>query len=139
MRYIPHTDADIAAMLQAVGISELDELFSTIPTDCRLEGGLNLPEPMTEWELHNLLEALSRSVAVSPEYRVFLGAGSYDHFIPESIHHLLQRGEFVTSYTPYQPELSQGTLQAIYEFQTLTSGLFCPSRGHGRGGCSCLP
>ena len=123
MRYIPHTDADIAAMLQAVGISELDELFSTIPTDCRLEGGLNLPEPMTEWELHNLLEALSRSVAVSPEYRVFLGAGSYDHFIPESIHHLLQRGEFVTSYTPYQPELSQGTLQAIYEFQTLTSRL----------------
>jgi len=123
MRYIPHTDADIAAMLQAIGVSELDELFSTIPADCRLEGGLNLPEPMTEWELRSLLEALSKSVAVSPEYRVFLGAGSYDHFIPESIHHLLQRGEFVTSYTPYQPELSQGTLQAIFEFQTLTARL----------------
>lgn len=123
MRYIPHTDADIDAMLRIIGISKLDDLFSTIPADCRMEGDLRLPEPLTEWELRRLLAELSKSMAVSPEYKIFLGAGSYDHFIPESMHHLLGRSEFVTSYTPYQPELSQGTLQAIYEFQTLASRL----------------
>ncbi len=106
-------------MLEVVGVDNLDDLFSTVPEDCRLNGDLNLPEQLSEWELNDHMEALSHSMAVSPEYKVFMGAGSYEHFIPASISYLLGRSEFVTSYTPYQPEMSQGTLQAIYEYQTL--------------------
>jgi len=123
MRYLPHTDEEIASMLQAVGKNNLDELFSTIPEDCRYTGTLNLPEPLTEWELNDLMGALSSTMAASPEYTVFVGAGSYEHYIPESVSYLLSRSEFVTSYTPYQAEMSQGTLQAIYEYQTLAARL----------------
>ena len=110
-------------MLQVVGVDDLDDLFSTVPEDCRCKGDLNLPEPLTEWELNDHMAALSNSVAVSPEYKVFMGAGSYEHFIPASVSYLLGRSEFVTCYTPYQPEMSQGTLQAIYEYQTLAARL----------------
>jgi glycine dehydrogenase subunit 1 len=123
MLYLPHTREDIASMLQTVGVDDLDDLFSTVPEDCRCKGDLNLPEPLTEWELNDHMTALSNSMAVSPEYKVFMGAGSYEHFIPESVSYLLGRSEFVTCYTPYQPEMSQGTLQAIYEYQTLAARL----------------
>jgi glycine dehydrogenase subunit 1 len=123
MRYLPHTDEDIAAMLKVVGVNDLDSLFSTVPEDCLFKGDLNLPEALSEWELNDHMAALSENMAVSPEYKVFVGAGSYDHFIPASTSYLLSRSEFVTSYTPYQPEMSQGTLQAIYEYQTLTARL----------------
>ena len=123
MLYLPHTREDIASMLQVVGIDDLDDLFSTVPEDCRCKGDLNLPEPLTEWELNDHMASLSNSVAVSPEYKVFMGAGSYEHFIPASVSYLLGRSEFVTCYTPYQPEMSQGTLQAIYEYQTLAARL----------------
>ena len=123
MRYLPHTDDDISAMLKIIGIESLDELFSTVPEDCRFTGNLNLPESLTEWELSDLMDALSRDIAVSPESKVFMGAGSYEHYIPYSVSYLLSRSEFVTSYTPYQPEVSQGTLQAIYEYQTLITSL----------------
>jgi len=123
MRYLPHTDEEIGSMLQTVGKNNLDELFSTIPQDCRYTGTLNLPEPLTEWELNDLMGALSSTMAASPEYTVFFGAGSYEHYIPESASYLLSRSEFVTSYTPYQAEMSQGTLQAIYEYQTLAARL----------------
>ena len=123
MLYLPHTSEDIASMLQAVGVDDLEGLFSTVPEDCRCKGDLNLPEAMTEWELNEHMQALSDSMAVSPEYKVFMGAGSYEHFIPASVLYLLSRSEFVTSYTPYQPEMSQGTLQAIYEYQTLAAQL----------------
>ena len=123
MRYLPHTDEEIASMLQAVGKNNLGELFSTVPEDCRYTGTLNLPEPLTEWELNDLMGALSGTMAASPEYTVFVGAGSYEHYIPESLSYLLSRSEFVTSYTPYQAEMSQGTLQAIYEYQTLAARL----------------
>ena len=123
MRYLPHTDEEIASMLQAVGKNNLDELFSTVPEDCRYTGTLNLPEPLTEWELNDLMGALSGTVGASPEYTVFIGAGSYGHYMPESVSYLLSRSEFVTSYTPYQAEMSQGTLQAIYEYQTLVARL----------------
>ena len=119
MLYLPHTSEDISSMLQVVGVEDLDDLFVTAPEDCRLKGDLNLPEQLSEWELNDHMEALAHSMAVSPEYKVFMGAGSYEHFIPASISYLLGRSEFVTSYTPYQPEMSQGTLQAIYEYQTL--------------------
>ena len=123
MLYLPHTREDIAAMLEAVGVPDLDGLFSTVPENCRFKGDLKLPEPLTEWELNEHMHALAGSVAVSPTYKIFMGAGSYDHYIPASVSFLLSRSEFVTCYTPYQPEVSQGTLQAIYEYQTLIARL----------------
>lgn len=123
MLYFPHTDEEIASMLQVVGVENLDNLFSTVPEDCRFRGDLELPEALSEWELNDHMASLSDNMAVSPEYKVFVGAGSYEHFIPASASYLLSRSEFVTSYTPYQPEMSQGTLQAIYEYQTLAARL----------------
>ncbi len=123
MRYLPHTPEDIAAMLDKVGVESLDALFSTVPDECRRKSPMKLPEPLTEWELDRKMAKLSATLAVSPEYKVYAGAGSYEHYIPASASYLLGRGEFVTSYTPYQPEMSQGTLQAIYEYQTLTARL----------------
>jgi glycine dehydrogenase subunit 1 len=123
MRYLPHTEEEIATMLQTIGVGSLDDLFATIPESCCCRIGLNLPETLTEWELNAHMDALAANMAVTPEYKVFMGAGSYDHYIPASATYLLSRSEFVTSYTPYQPEMSQGTLQAIYEYQTLASRL----------------
>ena len=123
MRYLPHTPEDIAAMSEAIGIKSLEDLFPTVPQDCRRSGELKLPEALTEWELNNHIDRLAATTAVSPEYKIFLGAGSYDHHIPQSVSYLLSRSEFVTAYTPYQPEISQGTLQAIFEYQTLTARL----------------
>jgi glycine dehydrogenase subunit 1 len=123
MRYFPHTPEDITEMLTTVGVESLDELFVTVPEECRRSSELNLPEALTEWELNNHIDKLCGTMAVSPEYKVFMGAGSYEHYIPASVNHLLSRSEFVTSYTPYQPEMSQGTLQAIFEYQTLTARL----------------
>ena len=84
---------------------------------------MDLPKPLSEWDLNRLMEDLSRTVGASPEHKVYIGAGSYDHFIPQVVPHLLSRSEFVTSYTPYQPEMSQGTLQAVYEYQSLSARL----------------
>jgi glycine dehydrogenase subunit 1 len=110
-------------MLATIGLKSLDDLFPTVPGDCRHSGDLDLPEALTEWELNSHVDALADQMAVSPQYKIFMGAGSYDHYIPASVPHLLSRAEFVTSYTPYQPEISQGTLQAIFEYQTLTARL----------------
>jgi glycine dehydrogenase subunit 1 len=123
MRYLPHTAEDIAAMLGVVGRKGLDDLFAAVPADCRFGGALDLPEAMSEWALEDDLGRLAGRMAVSPEYAMFLGAGSYDHYIPATVSSLLGRSEFVTSYTPYQPEMLQGTLQGIYEYQTLTARL----------------
>jgi glycine dehydrogenase subunit 1 len=110
-------------MLQVVGAEHLGELFTTIPEGCCTLQHLDLPEPLTEWELNEHMSGLAASVAVAPEAKVFLGAGSYDHYTPAAVSQMLSRGEFVTAYTPYQPEVSQGTLQAIYEYQTLVTRL----------------
>lgn len=123
MHYLPHTKEDIQAMLQTVGAATLDDLFSSIPDNCCCRLGLDLPEPLTEWELNRHMDGMSGQMAVSPEYTLFLGAGRYHHYIPASVAALVSRSEFVTSYTPYQPEMSQGTLQAVYEYQTLASRL----------------
>ncbi|MBN1276505.1 MAG: aminomethyl-transferring glycine dehydrogenase subunit GcvPA [Deltaproteobacteria bacterium] len=123
MRYLPHTDEDISSMLKTIGVKKVDDLFKTVPDDCRHTEPLNLPKPLTEWELNGLFDTLSGDMAVSPEYKVFMGAGSYDHYIPEAVKYLLGRSEFSTSYTPYQPEISQGTLQAVFEYQTLAARL----------------
>jgi len=123
MRYLPQTREDIDKMLQVVGVDNLDALFSGIPEDCRRKEDLNLPEPLTEWELNRKIDGMAGSMAAAPQYKVFMGAGSYNHFIPEVVKQLLSRSEVYTAYTPYQPEISQGTLQAIYEYQTLVSRL----------------
>lgn len=123
MRYLPHTSEDIATMLQKVGVDSMDALFASIPENCRRNAPLDLPAPLSEWELNEHMNDLAADMAVSPQYKVFLGAGSYDHFIPEAIKHLLLRSEIYTAYTPYQPEISQGTLQTIYEYQTLITRL----------------
>jgi glycine dehydrogenase subunit 1 len=123
MRYLPHTDEDVAAMLGVVGVSDLDGLFAAIPADCRMSGELQLPPALTEWELDGHMDRLAGTMAVEPEWSTFLGAGSYDHHIPAVVSSLAARSEFVTSYTPYQPELLQGTLQGLYEYQTLAARL----------------
>jgi glycine dehydrogenase subunit 1 len=123
MRYVPHTSEDIAEMLDVVGVPDLESLFGTVPEGCRRETDLSLPGPLTEMELSAHVTGLASVTAVPPDYRLYLGAGSYEHFIPESVSYLLARSEFSTSYTPYQPEMSQGTLQAIYEYQTLVCRL----------------
>jgi glycine dehydrogenase subunit 1 len=123
MRYLPHTEEDIAEMLGAVGLKDLEGLFAAIPADCRMSGELSVPPAMTEWDLNDHMDRLASAMAVSPEYTLFLGAGSYDHRIPAVVSALAGRSEFVTSYTPYQPEMEQGTLQGIYEYQTLAARL----------------
>ncbi|MFZ1985714.1 MAG: aminomethyl-transferring glycine dehydrogenase subunit GcvPA, partial [Desulfatitalea sp.] len=123
MRYMPHTATDIQAMLAAVGARHLDDLFAAIPADCRRARPLDLPPALSEWDLDRHMETLAGATATAPAYTLFLGAGSYDHHIPETIKQLLRRGEFFTAYTPYQPEVSQGTLQAVYEYQTLVGRL----------------
>ncbi len=110
-------------MLKVAGADSLDDLFKSIPADCRRKDNLDLPEPLSEWALNRHMSDLAATVAVSPDYRMFIGAGSYDHYIPASIGYLLGRSEFSTAYTPYQPEVSQGTLQAIFEYQTLVTRL----------------
>jgi len=123
MRYLPHTPEDIAEMLDATGARSLEDFFAVIPPECRRTRPMVLPESMTEWELNAHIDDLAGRLAGSPGYSVFLGAGSYDHFIPSAVGFLASRSEFVTSYTPYQPEMSQGTLQAIFEYQTLARRL----------------
>ncbi len=123
MRYLPHTQEDIDQMLQVVGAKDLDALFASIPDDCRRKEAMNLPEPLTEWELNGHMDQLAAGMGATPAFKVFMGAGSYNHYIPEVTRQLLLRGEFFTAYTPYQPEISQGTLQTIYEYQTLVCRL----------------
>ncbi len=118
MRYIPHTETDIREMLAAIGIREVDELFHSIPEALLLEAPLNLPAALPEADLSQVLNQLGKRNANPEECAVFLGAGAYRHFTPSLVNHLISRGEFLTSYTPYQPEVSQGTLQAIFEFQS---------------------
>ncbi|HKI47825.1 MAG TPA: aminomethyl-transferring glycine dehydrogenase subunit GcvPA [Desulfobacteria bacterium] len=118
MRYIPHTETDIQEMLSAIGIKKIGELFQSIPEALRLEAPLDLPPALPEADLTQALSQLASRNVNLEECSVFLGAGAYRHFTPSVVNHLLLRGEFLTSYTPYQPEVSQGTLQAIFEFQS---------------------
>jgi len=119
MQYIPNTDADCRMMLDAIGVRSSEELFADIPSRLRLKRGLNLPPPLSETGLMKHMRALANRNADVDRYSSFLGAGAYNHLVPATVSHLVFRAEFYTAYTPYQPEISQGTLQAIYEYQTL--------------------
>ncbi|MBM3948469.1 MAG: aminomethyl-transferring glycine dehydrogenase subunit GcvPA [SAR202 cluster bacterium] len=116
--YTPNTDAERSEMLNAIGAGSVDELFKDIPQQHR-NPKLNLPPPLSELELRRDIEALARMNAVPGDYACFLGGGAYRHHVPAVVRQLVSRSEFMTSYTPYQPEVSQGTLQAHFEFQSL--------------------
>jgi glycine dehydrogenase subunit 1 len=118
MPYYPHTDADREAMLKTIGVGSFDDLFDAVPADVRFPK-LDLPAGMSEMEVAWEMGGLANGNVSTQEYAIFLGAGAYNHFIPSVINHLLLRSEFYTAYTPYQPELSQGTLQAIFEYQSM--------------------
>ncbi|THB79695.1 MAG: aminomethyl-transferring glycine dehydrogenase subunit GcvPA [Desulfobacteraceae bacterium] len=119
MRYLPHTKEDIDSMLKKTGCESIDELFDSIPAKLKTSEGLDLPASLTEWELNAHMEDLASQNIACKNYQCFMGAGNYDHYIPASVQYLISRSEFATAYTPYQPEVSQGTLQGIYEFQTM--------------------
>ncbi|WDP88289.1 MAG: aminomethyl-transferring glycine dehydrogenase subunit GcvPA [Desulfobacter sp.] len=123
MRYLPHTQEDIDQMLAKAGRASLDDLFETIPDQLKVKGGLNLPDGMSEWDLDAYMEELASANIACKGYTCLMGAGSYDHYIPSIVPYLISRSEFMTAYTPYQPEVSQGTLQGIYEFQTMITEL----------------
>ena len=118
-RYIPNTEEECREMLDAIGIERLEGLFRQIPEKYRLSKPLNLPEPLSETDLLLHIQGLQPQITSGSPWSSFLGAGAYHHFIPAVVTALASRSEFYTSYTPYQAEISQGTLQAIFEYQTL--------------------
>jgi glycine dehydrogenase subunit 1 len=122
-RYTSATDADRAAMLEAIGAASVEELFEQIPPEVRLGRGLELPDGKSEPEVFNHLAELAARNADAESELCFLGAGMYDHYVPAIVDAILERSEFLTPYTPYQPEVSQGGLQAMFEFQTCMSEL----------------
>jgi glycine dehydrogenase subunit 1 len=125
MRYLPLSDADRSEMLRVIGASSIDELFRDVPEEARLHGPIKgLPMHASEMAVERHMTALSRKNMVAGDVPFFLGCGAYKHHIPASVDHIIQRGEFLTSYTPYQPEIAQGTLQMMFEFQTQVARLF---------------
>ncbi len=119
MRYLPHTPEDVADMLARIGVDSIADLFVEIPAAVRLNRPMHLPQPLAESELLRELRKFAGQNASMGTYRSFLGGGAYNHYSPVAVDQLISRSEFYTAYTPYQPEISQGTLQAIFEFQTL--------------------
>ena len=128
MAFIANTPDDVHVMLEAIGLDSLDDLFDMIPPEYRLDRPLAIPRALGELELTSTVGALLGKNAGADVRPCFLGGGCYDHFIPAVVDNLASRGEFYTAYTPYQPEASQGTLQATFEYQTLIAEL----TGHGR-------
>lgn len=121
--YIPHTDDEVKEMLDVIGFNSLEDLFSDIPSAVRMKNDLDLPDSKSEGEVFSYLSSLAKKNKSVSDLACFLGGGVYDHYIPTAIHHLTGRSEFYTAYTPYQPEISQGTLQYIFEYQTLMAKL----------------
>ena len=125
MRYLPLSDPDRTEMLRVIGAGSIDELFRDVPEEARLKGPIDgLPMHASEMSVERHMTGLSRKNMVAGDVPFFLGCGAYKHHIPASVDHIIQRGEFLTSYTPYQPEIAQGTLQMMFEFQTQVARLF---------------
>ena len=121
--YFPHTDAEIKVMLDAIGAKSIDELFKLIPPELRLKRDLNLPAGLPEPKVEAEMERLAGKNRACNEIPCFAGGGVYNHYVPRAVDYLLMRSEFTTAYTPYQPEVSQGTLQAIFEYQSMIKTL----------------
>jgi glycine dehydrogenase subunit 1 len=121
--YNVHTQQDIQEMLSVMGLTSVEQLFADVPPGVRLSRDLQLPAPLSEWELMRDVRALSQMNSSSQTHACFLGSGAYEHYVPAVVDALVSRGEFLTAYTPYQPEMSQGLLQALFEFQVLTGRL----------------
>lgn len=123
MRYLPHSDADRAEMLSAIGAKTIEDLFAVVPKSARLTEPLALPDHQAEFVVENHMRALAGKNRAAGDGPFFVGAGAYRHHVPASVDHLIQRSEWLTAYTPYQPEVSQGTLQMLFEFQTQVAHL----------------
>jgi glycine dehydrogenase subunit 1 len=123
MRYLPNTDDDRAAMLARVGVASIEDLFADIPAGKRLSALVDLPTTKSEIEVERILGKMAAKNIAAASVPFFVGAGAYRHHVPASVDHLIQRSEFLTSYTPYQPEIAQGTLQYLFEFQTQVANL----------------
>lgn len=121
MRYLPLTENDRSEMLSAIGVGSVDDLFVDVPAAARFYGAFELSDHMAEYEVEAKIGAMAARNVTTADGPSFLGAGAYRHHVPAAVDHLVQRGEFLTSYTPYQPEISQGTLQALFEFQTMVA------------------
>lgn len=121
--YIPNTKQDEQKMLEVLGIDSIDRLFDDIPEAIKLGRRLDLGKPLSETEVSKKIKSIANKNVGTDELVCFRGAGAYDHSVPSVIHHLISRSEFYTAYTPYQPEISQGTLQAIFEYQTMIANL----------------
>ena len=121
MRYLPLTIDDRNKMLSEIGVGDIEELFKDVPNDALLKSAIDLPSHKSEMEVETSITSFAKKNKTTNVFPSFLGAGNYSHHIPASVDHLIQRGEFLTSYTPYQPEIAQGTLQALFEFQTQVS------------------
>ena len=125
MRYLPLTDTDRSDMLATIGASSIDDLFVDVPEEARLSGPIaGLPMHASEMAVEKHMRALSKKNLAAADAPFFLGAGAYRHHVPASVDHIIQRGEFLTAYTPYQPEIAQGTLQMLFEFQTQVARLY---------------
>ena len=122
MSYIPHTDAERQQMLAEIGVTTIEDLFEAVPSSYRFPR-LDLPAPMSEMEVSAEMLSISEANDHAQDFAIFRGAGAYHHFIPSAVNHMLLRGEFYTAYTPYQPEISQGTLQATFEYQSMMCAL----------------
>ncbi|MGH7012520.1 MAG: glycine dehydrogenase, partial [Caulobacteraceae bacterium] len=123
MRYLPLTDADRSEMLAVIGAASVEDLFAETPHEARLKGLLDLPLHASEIAVERALSTMAWENRAAGQGPFFCGAGAYRHHVPASVDHIIQRSEFLTSYTPYQPEISQGTLQTLFEFQTQVSEL----------------
>ncbi|MDE7109498.1 MAG: aminomethyl-transferring glycine dehydrogenase subunit GcvPA, partial [Muribaculaceae bacterium] len=119
-KFMPHTDEDIRKMLDKIGVETIDDLYSDVPSEVIFKGEYDIPSSMSEIELRKHFEDLGKK---NQSLVIFAGGGVYDHYAPSVVNHLLQRSEFYTAYTPYQPEISQGTLQYIFEYQSMISEL----------------
>ena len=118
MRYLPLTPRDRGEMLARIGVPSIDALFADVPEAARLDGLVDLPRAMGEIEVERAIASMAARNLAAGSAPFFLGGGAYRHHVPAAVDHLIQRGEFLTSYTPYQPEMAQGTLQYLFEFQT---------------------
>src|SRR5215204_6207999 len=123
MRYLPVSDADRSEMLARIGVATVDDLFADVPGDELLRAPLDLPRRKGEMEVERILARMAAKNVPAASVPFFVGAGAYKHHVPASVDHLIQRSEFLTSYTPYQPEIAQGTLQYLFEFQTQVAAL----------------